>query len=59
MKMIMNANIREGTLSREHVLKIIMHINDEEVNGAIINEAIQVWMILETLPLSFSQFKTK
>lgn len=59
MKMIMNAKIREGTLYREHVLKIIMHINDAEVNGAIINEAIQVWMILETLPLSFSQFKTK
>ncbi|KAL5555758.1 hypothetical protein UlMin_037994 [Ulmus minor] len=42
VKAVMNAKMKEGTSVRQHVLKIISHINEVEINGAHINEATQL-----------------
>ena len=58
VKAVMNAKMKAGTSVCQHVLKMISHINEAEINGAQIDEATQVGMILETLSPSFLQFKS-
>ena len=58
VKAIMNAKMKVGSSVREHVLKMISHINEAELHGATIDEATQVGMILETLSHDFLQFKS-
>ncbi|RVW44912.1 Retrovirus-related Pol polyprotein from transposon TNT 1-94 [Vitis vinifera] len=50
--------MKNGSSVREHVLKMIHHFNEAEINGAKIDEKTQVGMILETLSPSFLQFRT-
>ncbi|KAG6486666.1 hypothetical protein ZIOFF_055245 [Zingiber officinale] len=46
-------------LQYEHVLKMINHFNEVEINGANIDEKTQVGMILETVfPYSFNSGQT-
>ncbi|XP_073128834.1 uncharacterized protein [Henckelia pumila] len=54
----MNCKMKNGSSVREHVLKLINHFNDGEINGANIDEKTQVGMILETLSSAFLQFRT-
>ncbi|KAL6321991.1 hypothetical protein AAG906_035911 [Vitis piasezkii] len=58
VKAVMNSKMKNGSSVREHVLKMIHHFNEAEINGAKIDEKTQVGMILETLSLSFLQFRT-
>ncbi|RVW36992.1 Retrovirus-related Pol polyprotein from transposon TNT 1-94 [Vitis vinifera] len=58
VKAVMNSKMKNGSSVREHVLKMIHHFNEAEINGAKIDEKTQVGMILETLSPSFLQFKT-
>ena len=53
----MNAKMLEGTLVREHVLKMISFLNELETLGANIDAQTQVDIILNSLPQSFGQFK--
>lgn len=53
MKAIMNANIKEGTRVCQYVLKIIVHINDDEINGTVTDHATKVRVILEILSHNF------
>ena len=54
----MNAKMKVGTPVPEHVIKMVSYINEAEANGAVIDEATQVGMILETLSPNFLQFKS-
>ncbi|KAH0632545.1 hypothetical protein KY284_035331 [Solanum tuberosum] len=56
MRTLMNTKMVEGTLVRDHVLKMIGLLNELEVLGAEINNDSQVEMILQFLPDSFQQF---
>ena len=47
----------EGTLVREHCLRMISHLNTLEVLGANIDGESQVDMILQSLPKSFKEFR--
>ncbi|RVW52634.1 Retrovirus-related Pol polyprotein from transposon TNT 1-94 [Vitis vinifera] len=58
VKAVMNSKMKNGSSVREHVLKMIHHFNEAEINGAKIDEKTQVGMILETLSPSFLQFRT-
>ncbi|WJZ95622.1 hypothetical protein VitviT2T_014376 [Vitis vinifera] len=58
VKAVMNNKMKNGSSVREHVLKMIHHFNEIEINGAKIDEKTQVGMILETLSPSFLQFRT-
>ena len=53
----MNTKMVEGTPIREHVLKIIDHLNIMEILGGGIDVESQITIILELLPNSFNQFK--
>ena len=53
VKAVMNGKMKRGVPVREHVIKMVSHINETEANGAVIDEATQVGMILETLSLDF------
>ena len=50
--------MKNGSSIREHVLKMINHLNEAEINGAQIDEKTQVGMILETLSPDFLPFRT-
>ncbi|XP_073128992.1 uncharacterized protein [Henckelia pumila] len=58
VKAVMNCKMKNGSSVRDHVLKMINHLNDAEINGANIDEKTQVGMILETLSPAFLQFRT-
>ncbi|RVW21514.1 Retrovirus-related Pol polyprotein from transposon TNT 1-94 [Vitis vinifera] len=58
VKAVMNSKMKNGYSAREHVLKMIHHFNEAEINVAKIDEKTQVGMILETLSPSFLQFRT-
>ncbi|RVX04672.1 Copia protein [Vitis vinifera] len=58
VKAVMNSKMKNGSSVHEHVLKMIHHFNEVEINGAKIDEKTQVGMILETLSPSFLQFRT-
>ena len=57
MQKLMGAKMVEGTLIREHVLKMIEFSNELETLGATIDTQTQVDIILNSLPASFAQFK--
>ena len=57
MRVLMNTKIVEGTLVRDHVLKIFYHLNTLEILGGEIDAKSQIDIILELLPDSFNQFK--
>ena len=57
MRALMNIKIAEGTLVKDHVLKIIDHLNTLEIFGVEIDDESQIDIILESLPDSFNQFK--
>ena len=47
-KATINANMKDGTSVREHVLKIINWLNKVKIHGAVIDEQTQLSMILES-----------
>ena len=53
----MSAKMAEGTLVREHILKMIEFLNELETLGATIDTQTQVDIIFNSLPTSFAQFK--
>ena len=53
MRQIYNTKMAEGTLVREHCLRMISNLNTLEVLGADIDGESQVDMILQSLPESF------
>ncbi|XP_075475347.1 uncharacterized protein LOC142506082 [Primulina tabacum] len=53
VKEVMNCKMKNGSSVREHVLKMINHFNDADINGANIDEKTQFGMILETLSSAF------
>ena len=57
MRQIYNTKMAEGTSVREHCLRMISHLNTQEVLGADIDGESQVDMILQSLPESFKKFK--
>ncbi|XP_075499086.1 uncharacterized protein LOC142537461 [Primulina tabacum] len=58
VKAVMNCKMKNGSLVHKHVLKMINHFNDADINGANIDEKTQIGMIPETLSPAFLQFKT-
>jgi gag-polypeptide of LTR copia-type/Zinc knuckle len=57
MKELMNTNMAEGTLVREHVLKMIGLLAELEILGAQIDGETQVDIVLQSLPDSFTNFR--
>ena len=57
MKLILNTKMAQGTLVREHCLKMISYLNTMEVLGVDIDGESQVDMILPSLPKSFKVFR--
>ena len=57
MKALLNTNIAVGTPVRDHVLKMIAHLNELEVLGAKIDGESQVDIVLMSLPESFKNFR--
>ena len=57
MMQIYNTKMAEGTLVREHCLKMISNLNTLKVLGANIDGESQVNMILQSLPESFKEFR--
>ena len=57
MKALMNTNMAEGTPVRDHVLKMIGHLNELEILGAEIDGETQIDILLQSLPNSFNQFR--
>ena len=58
MKIVMSGKMKNGYSVRVHVLKMIHHFNEAEINGANIDEKPQVGMILETVFFAFLQLRT-
>ena len=58
MKTLLNMKMAKGTLVRDHVLKMIAHLNELEILGAEIDGKSQVDIMLISLssPLRFSSF---
>ena len=56
MKALLNTKMAERTLVRDHVLKIISHLNELEILGAEIDGESQVDIVLMSLPKSFKNF---
>ena len=56
MKDLMNTTMVEGTLVRDHILKMMSLLNELEILGAEIDGETQVDIILQSLPDSFKQF---
>ena len=56
MKALLNTKMAEGTPVRDHVLKMIAHLNELEILGAEIDGESQVNIMLMSLPESFKNF---
>ena len=56
MKALLNTKMAEGTPVRDHVLKMIVHLNELEILGAKIDDESQVDIVLMFLPESFKNF---
>ena len=50
MRALRNTKMAEGTPIRDHVLKMIVHLNELEILGAEINGESQVDIVLMYLP---------
>ena len=57
LKNLMNTTMAEGTLVRDHVLKMISLLNELEILGDEIDADRQVDIILQSLPESFKKFR--
>ena len=56
MKALLNTKMAEGTPIRDHVLKMIAHLNELEILRAEIDGKSQVNFVLMSLPESFKNF---
>ena len=56
MKALLNTKMVEGTSIRDHVLKMIAHLNELEILGVEIDGETQVDIVLISLPDSFKNF---
>ncbi|XP_074590608.1 uncharacterized protein LOC141846458 [Curcuma longa] len=57
MKKLMTTTMAEGTPVRDHVLKMIGHLNEIEILGGEMDADTQCDIILQSLPKSFEQFR--
>ena len=57
MRALLNTKMAEGTLVRDHVLKMIAHLNELEILGAEIDGESQVDIVFMSLPKSFKNFR--
>ena len=57
MRAILNTKMEEGTPVRDHVLKMISHLNELEILGAEIDSESQVNIVLMSLPESYKNFR--
>ena len=57
MRQIYNTKMNEGTLVREHCLRMISHLNTLDVLGVDIDGESQADMILQSLPKSLKEFR--
>ncbi|KAL6513520.1 hypothetical protein OROGR_021006 [Orobanche gracilis] len=57
MRVLMTTQMSEGTPVRNHVLKMMSHLNELSILGATIDAESQVDIILGSLPRSFEQFR--
>ncbi|XP_077232253.1 uncharacterized protein LOC143867816 [Tasmannia lanceolata] len=56
IKGLVSTKMVEGTLVRDHMLKMIGYLNELEVLGAMLDGESQVDMVLASLPPSFNDF---
>ena len=56
MRALLNTKMVEGTTVRDHVLKMIAHLNELEILGSEIDGESQVDIVLMSLPESFKNF---
>ena len=56
MRALLNTKMTEGTLVRDHVLKMVTHLNELEILGAEIDSESQVDIVIMSLPESFKNF---
>eukprot|EP00268_Persea_americana_P036150 TRINITY_DN35629_c0_g1_i4.p1 TRINITY_DN35629_c0_g1~~TRINITY_DN35629_c0_g1_i4.p1 ORF type:complete len:136 (+),score=25.42 TRINITY_DN35629_c0_g1_i4:49-408(+) len=56
MKELFNTKMAEGTPMRDHVLKMMGHLNELQVLGAEIDGETQIDIILQSLTDSFENF---
>ncbi|KAL8125384.1 hypothetical protein AgCh_012900 [Apium graveolens] len=57
MKALMNTQMAEGTPVKDHVLKMMSHLNEIEILGAELDGETQIDIILMSLSKSFEQFR--
>ena len=57
MKALLNTKMAKGTPVRDHVLKMIGHLNELEILGVEIDGESQVDIVLMSLPESFKSFR--
>ena len=57
MRALLNTKMAEGTPVRDHVLKMISHLNELEILGAEIDGESQVDIVLMSLPESYKNFR--
>ena len=57
MRALLNTKMAEETLVQDHVLKMISHLNELEIQGAEIDGESQVDIVLMSLPESYKNFR--
>ena len=57
MRALLNTKIAEGTPVRDHVLKMIAHLNELEILGAEIDDESQFDIVFMSLPESFKNLR--
>ena len=57
MRALLNTKMTEGTPVQEYVLKMISHLNEQEILGAKIDGDTQVDIVLMSLPESFKNLR--
>ena len=57
MRALLNTKMAEGIPVRDHVLKMIAHLNELEILGAEIDGESQVDIMLMSIPESFKNFR--
>ena len=57
MRALLDTKKAEGTPVRDHVLKMIAHLNELEILGAEIDDESEVDIVLMSLPESFKNFR--
>ncbi|KAH9678657.1 hypothetical protein KPL71_025802 [Citrus sinensis] len=59
LKRITDTKMEEGTKVRDHVLKMMDYLNEVEIHGVQINDKSKINMVIESLPDTFKEFKSK